>query len=58
MINFLDLDVNGKIILKWILKKQGVKVLTEFSCFRIWSNAGLFLNTVMNIGLHYKWRIS
>jgi hypothetical protein len=33
-----DLVIHGRIILKWILKTQGVKLWTGFSCFRIGSS--------------------
>jgi hypothetical protein len=29
------LDVNGKITLKWIFEKQGVRLWTGFICFRM-----------------------
>jgi hypothetical protein len=36
-----DLSVNGRIILKLILKKQGGKVWTGFACIRIGTRGGL-----------------
>jgi hypothetical protein len=34
-----DLDVDGKIILDWILGKQGGKVWTGWICLRIWTGS-------------------
>jgi len=36
-----DLDVNGKIMLEWILGKWGVKMWTGFIWLRIRNSAGL-----------------
>jgi hypothetical protein len=38
-----DLDVNRRMLLKWILKKQGVMVLTALKWLRVGSSGGLFL---------------
>jgi hypothetical protein len=35
-----DLGVDGRIILKWILWKQGWRVLTEFMLLRIGTGGG------------------
>jgi hypothetical protein len=35
-----DLGTDGRIISKWILKKQGVKVWIGFISFRIWTSGG------------------
>jgi hypothetical protein len=37
-----DLDIDGRIILKWILEKYGLKMETEFKQIRTGSN-GKFL---------------
>jgi hypothetical protein len=39
---FGRLRVDRRIILKWILKKQGGRVWTEYIWLRIWSNSGLY----------------
>jgi hypothetical protein len=36
-----DLDVDGKIILEWILGGKGGEVWTEFIWPRIWTSGGL-----------------
>jgi hypothetical protein len=36
-----DLDVDGRVVLKWILKKQGRKVRTGFIWLRIGINGGI-----------------
>jgi hypothetical protein len=36
-----DLDVDGRIILKWILKKYGVRVWTNLKKLRIRNSGGL-----------------
>jgi hypothetical protein len=35
------LGIDGRIMLKWMLKKQGVKVWTAFNRFKIGSTGGL-----------------
>jgi hypothetical protein len=37
-----DLGVDARIILEWILEKQGVKVWTEFIWLRTETSGGLF----------------
>jgi len=37
-----DLDVNGDIILEYILEKKGGRVWTGFICFRVGYTDGLF----------------
>jgi len=37
----ITLVVNERIILKWILKKQNVRICTGFMCLRIESSCGL-----------------
>jgi hypothetical protein len=37
-----DLNVDGRIILEWILREYGVKVLIGFIWLRIGTNGGLF----------------
>jgi hypothetical protein len=34
-------DVDGRIILRWMLKEQGVSVWTAYSWLRIWPSGGL-----------------
>jgi hypothetical protein len=36
------LRVDDKVILKWMLKKEGVSLWTGFNWLRIWSNGGLY----------------
>jgi hypothetical protein len=36
-----DIDIDGMIILEWILGKQSGKVRTGFICLRIEANGGL-----------------
>jgi hypothetical protein len=43
---FGDIDTEGKIIFKWIVKKQNVKVWTGFIYKVQWQT---FVNTVMNL---------
>lgn len=31
-----DLDVNGRVVLKWILKKRGGRGRNRFICLRTW----------------------
>jgi hypothetical protein len=38
---FGDLEVDGRIILKWILKKQGMRVYTEFIWLKIRTSDGV-----------------
>jgi hypothetical protein len=35
-----DLDVNRRLILRWILRKQDVKMLTGFICLSVWFTGG------------------
>jgi hypothetical protein len=49
-----DQDVDGRIALKWLLKKQGVRKETEFIWFRTGTSGGLFVNTVMNLRVPLK----
>jgi hypothetical protein len=43
-----DLDVDGRIKTDWILGKQGKKVWTRFTWFRI-RTSGRLMNMVMNL---------
>jgi hypothetical protein len=48
--NLEDLGVIGRIILEWILEKQGGSVWDGFIWFRIETSGGVcLLNTVMNL---------
>jgi hypothetical protein len=36
-----DLDVDGRIILKWILKEYDERAMSEFSLLRVGRNGGI-----------------
>jgi hypothetical protein len=36
-----DLGIDGRIILEWILRKQGGRMWAECVCYRIGTNGGL-----------------
>jgi hypothetical protein len=44
-----DLDVDGRITLRWIFEKWGGAVWTVFICFRIETSGGAVVETLMNL---------
>jgi hypothetical protein len=42
------IGINERIILKWILEKQGAKEWIGFSCLKMWFKGGGLMITVMN----------
>jgi hypothetical protein len=47
--HYEDLDVGGRIILKWILERQDEMVWTGLIWLRIGTSGGPLVNTVMNL---------
>lgn len=45
-----DIGVDGRIS-KWIIEKQGLKVVTELNRLRIGSSGGTFASTNIKIGV-------
>jgi hypothetical protein len=56
--NFEDVDVDGRIILEWILGKQGKKVWTGFIWLRIGTSGALLRTRQWTFGFHKRWGIS
>jgi len=50
--DFKDPDIDGRMILKWILKKQGV--LNDLAGLRIETRCGAAVNMVMNSKFHIR----
>jgi hypothetical protein len=53
-----DLVLNGRVVIKWILKMSGVRVWNAIIWPRIVSNGGLLWTRYLTFGLHEKGRIS
>jgi len=53
----LDLGVDGKIILKWVLSKQGVREWNGFKLLRTGSSGGFLRTRQLIFVFHKRWGI-